>query len=391
MDYIDLDWEYPGGGAGLPGNSHSPLDKQNLVLLGAEFARQFAAIPEPLFLTAAVSGASPTITNYDFAGMAKYFRYLQLMTYDFVGPWSPLADHQSNTAGRNSDVPSTLRAVQFLLASGVPSNQIVVGVPLYGRAFSSCDGLLRPFSGGGQGSWEPGIYDYKVLPLRGATPRWEPASQQSFSLDAAQRQLVSYDTQTSLSHKLRLVDSLNLGGVMFWEASGDSPDPKKSLINFVYKWYGDRLESTAPNLCYPRSPYPNINSHCSTDQLAAFTCKYRSALSRSHNAADPVIPKETIRKHGEPMGQRPPEGRPGPASKLPEASEPSAPDSLWERLCPAGSTNLTGKEPPIKSINTLDFLQDDSNAKRMVRENAANRLALLYPRAHYNYTDPNHN
>lgn len=261
MDFIDVDWEYPVGG-GLPGNSRRPEDGANLVLLLKEFKRQFAKYPRRnLQITMAISCGVSTLKNYRLAEMDPFIDLYNMMCYDFTGPWSTFTDHQSNLLGRSSSVDSVAKAVDFALANGAARQKLVIGIPIYGRSFAQTNGLTKPFVASSGGTWEPGIYDYKAIPaMTACRPMWEPASNASFCYDARERLLISYDTPTSLSYKLQWILRRQLGGVMFWELSADLPGSStNSLLRLVKMWLGSRLDRTLNELCFPQSPFPNIN------------------------------------------------------------------------------------------------------------------------------------
>ena len=44
-------------------------------------------------------------------------------------------------------------------------------------------------------------------------------------------QFWTYDNETSVASKMNYINSLGLGGVMFWELTGD--DPSGTLINAI--------------------------------------------------------------------------------------------------------------------------------------------------------------
>lgn len=97
--------------------------------------------------------------------MNKYLDIFYLMAYDFNGGWSNLSGHQANLfdTGTSGD-----KAVSDYISAGVSPQKIVYGMPIYGRSFQNTDGLNKPFSGTGKGTWEEGAHDYKKIPYSGA-------------------------------------------------------------------------------------------------------------------------------------------------------------------------------------------------------------------------------
>lgn len=189
------------------------------------------------------------------------------MAYDFAGSWDSTAGHQANLYRSTANSPSTPfnanDAITAYISGGVPASKIVMGLPLYGRAFESTSGPGSPFSGVGAGSWENGVWDYKALPRQGASEAEDHSIGASWSYDSNTRVMISYDTPSIAAQKVSYIGSKGLAGGMWWELSGDKPitDPR-SLIKTTVDAFGGThtLESTKNLISYPTSKYDNLRN-----------------------------------------------------------------------------------------------------------------------------------
>src|SRR5437762_2121987 len=115
-----------------------------------------------------------------------------------AGGWDTTPGHQANVF-KSTDNPSstpfcTDEAITYYTTTGrIRPAKICLGMPIYGRAFLNTDGPGKPFNGVGSGSWENGVWDYKLLPLPGATENFDSNLITSWSYDPAQRMMVTYD------------------------------------------------------------------------------------------------------------------------------------------------------------------------------------------------------
>ncbi|KAK8054770.1 hypothetical protein PG994_009837 [Apiospora phragmitis] len=256
FDGIDIDWEYPA-------NASEAADF--LALLKAVRAEldDYAARSVPGYhfrLTAAMPAGPDKYSKLPLFDMAQIVDAFNLMAYDYAGSFSPLSAHQANlypNSGNLGSTPfSTDAAITGYLAAGVPRYKIILGIPLFGRAFENTSGVGKPYSGIGKGSWEDGVWDYKALPRSHLDVQKDAIAGATYTYDNNSQQLISYDTPSMVKAKIDYLRSEGLGGSMFWEASGDRNDAE-SLIRISYFSLG-ALRQSQNNLQYPDSTYANI-------------------------------------------------------------------------------------------------------------------------------------
>ncbi len=248
FDGLDFDWEYPGGG-GLDGNSVSPNDGANYALLLGLVRQKLNALGDSLGRGYEISVAAPAgldkIANFNVAGLAPHIDFFNVMTYDFHGTWESTTGHQAAFTGDPAgyDIQTAIKAY---LDAGVDPKQIVLGAPLYTRAWSGvadsgAGGYGQPASGAAPGSFEAGNYDYKDLlrqvkdPSSGWKLYWDDVAQAAYVYNASQGIFSSFETPTSIALKAQWASDLGLGGMMFWDISNDALDSTESLIHSAYE------------------------------------------------------------------------------------------------------------------------------------------------------------
>ncbi|KAF9355649.1 hypothetical protein BGX34_010332 [Mortierella sp. NVP85] len=256
LDGLDIDWEYP----------KTAEDAVNYVSLLRELREgldQYAADkgdPIPYLLTGAMPCGEDHYSLLRLDEMNRYMDRFYLMAYDLAGSWSSTAGHQSNLYGGEANIH---KAIEHYRSQGIPSHKIVMGLPIYGRAFQNTDGIGHPFEGIGQGTWEQGVYDYKALPLAGAVEYYDSETVSSYSYDPDKRELITYDTPLVIDRKAEYIAHNRLGGAMFWESSSDHKgDNDRSLTGTVSSTLRRHapLDTSLNHLDYPTSIYDNVRA-----------------------------------------------------------------------------------------------------------------------------------
>ena len=261
LDGLDIDWEYP----------VDATQAKNFVLLlqavrnALDTYGNSLSPPYHFTLTVACPAGPSNYEKLLIAEMDQYVDFWNLMAYDYVWSGSLKTGHQANLFPANDESTpfDTITAVNYYISKGVAPQNIVLGMPIYGRAFDATAGAGLPFAGVGPGQWEPGVYDFKNLPLIGAKEQFDSKLGVSYSYDATKREFISYDNIATVNQKAAWVQKMELGGAMWWECSADALG-SKSLIRSVYLALrgqdGLGLESSPNRLAYLDSTYANLRA-----------------------------------------------------------------------------------------------------------------------------------
>lgn len=255
FDGIDLDFEYPSSAE--QGAGFGALFTELRSALNSLQSRKGDATPYEI--SAAVSAGQDNYQYLNVNTMDAALTYWNLMAYDYSGAWLTTVANQANLYPDGYNNVSTTAALDWYTSHGATLSKIVMGVPLYGRAFEETGGLGQSFNGIGPGTSEAGIYSYETLPLSGATVYENSSSVASYSYDSSKREFVSYDTPSIAKTKAQYVASHGMAGTMFWELSTDKIGAD-SLVGTTHGVFGT-LDTTQNHINYPNSKWDNIKTN----------------------------------------------------------------------------------------------------------------------------------
>ena len=265
FDGADIDWEYPGH-PGEGDNSFRPGEDAANYVVGLAECR--ALFPSNKLLTVATP-CNPALyeDEMDLAGMIGRLDWVNLLSYDLHGAWDPVTGHHSqlflNPGDPKASDPLVSRFTQSACISGhfnegVPPQKITLGIPTYGRSFARVNqsfggippifGLFQTFNGVPKGTWDSGggstgVFDFEdivtnVLTSSSASREFDPAAQAptlTWSLGGNKGLgFMTYDDRESVCSKADHALSTGIGGLMFWEFSGDVEDHPESLIQAMF-------------------------------------------------------------------------------------------------------------------------------------------------------------
>ncbi|KAF2836276.1 glycoside hydrolase family 18 protein [Patellaria atrata CBS 101060] len=220
LDGIDIDWEHPS----------TPQQGFDYVKLLNEL-RMY--LPRPHFvLTSALPGTEWALQYINLAEASNQLDLLNLMAYDFVGPWVDTCGHhaQLSTPKEPHNHAATISChsgVAILLSKGVPKHKILLGIPVYGRSFLGTKGVGHAFKD--QGGNE-GTFDYRELPLPSTQEEVDEEVGAAYCV-TKEGEFVTYDNPKTVSMKACFVKENELAGLFYWTGTGDGAGSRSLVYN----------------------------------------------------------------------------------------------------------------------------------------------------------------
>ena len=201
LDGVDIDWEHWSGSA-----TNTVVPEESMAY--TKILQMLKQEIEPFGLGLSIDVSASNWGGRHIPEVEDYVDYVQVMAYDFTGPWSAPGPHSAfeDAIGTGSDVNSTGLAY-WINYRGFSKDKIILGVPFYGRDFDD---------NGGAGITYAGI-------LQEYPDAWK----------YDQVDNIYYDGIATMVRKAQYIKDNQYPGVMIWELAQDHPADSVSLLNFI--------------------------------------------------------------------------------------------------------------------------------------------------------------
>lgn len=231
-DGIDLDWEYPAV-ENFPGHAFKPEDKQNFTALVTELRE---TLGEDYQISFAAPGFDEFIQNsVEWEKVMPLMNNLNLMSYDMVHGGSSSTGHHTSLYSTADQKMSADYSLKYLDSIGVPKEKIILGAAFYARVWEDVDSINN-------GLYQSGKFKEAVLfkdlesfqeEHDGFVMHYDSVAQAPYLYNPNKKLFATFDDPMSIAAKTEYVIQNNLGGIMFWQLSGDKEE--KGLVDIIYK------------------------------------------------------------------------------------------------------------------------------------------------------------
>jgi chitinase len=241
-DGVDIDWEVP----------NAPADTQPCIQLMQALRNE---LPEPQWLISMAIPSDPRGygTGFDVPALAPLVDFINVMTYDFHGPWTDHDGHNSPLMLSLADPgqEGSLRDSMDLFEKdyGVPKDKLNVGTAFYGYQFDGVRSLFEfcpNYDCSNTNSQNYGTYIKPRINQMGWKRHYDAASRAPYLLQEDPTQMpgfITYDDAASTARKARYVlHQRNFGGIFLWDLSGDYDGQSQDLLDAMYGVFSRRAQ-----------------------------------------------------------------------------------------------------------------------------------------------------
>jgi chitinase len=271
FDGLDFDWEFPvlGGKDAEDSDTYSPEDKQHFTNF-LSFVKQY--IGRDKELTVAAMPLVMNLSSVEVKAVSDIVDAMHLMAYDYreedpqyTGYLAPLYPASKTLDQTNTETDrvafSADAVVQAYLKAGADPSKLVLGVPLYGRAWRVIDPQKSVSQGryelaanridqkasGVDGNWEDGKFDYwkiqRLIRQGHLTEYYDKTAQAPYAFSPETGMAVTYENKQSVNAKVDYIVAKGLGGIMFWDVGGDVRGDRQTMKNSLIQGADMRLKS----------------------------------------------------------------------------------------------------------------------------------------------------
>ncbi|KAK7461770.1 hypothetical protein VKT23_008201 [Stygiomarasmius scandens] len=216
LDGIDIDFEYP---SAVERNA-PPTDTPNLTA----FFKELRTALGSKIISCATPAGYWFLKGFEIDKIAPSVDYLNMMSYDFHGPWDTDIVDQAPVTNPHTSIVDMRNSALLYIRAGVDLSKVNLGLAYYGRSYqladASCSGYNCTMVGGGTAgpcTSTPGVlaqFEIEDLLHNGITPTHDSTSE-TYWFDN-QGSLVTFDQQDTWNVKQAFAETSCFGGTFIW-------------------------------------------------------------------------------------------------------------------------------------------------------------------------------
>ncbi|XP_017147081.1 chitinase-like protein 3 isoform X1 [Drosophila miranda] len=299
MDGIQIDWRYPTQRGG------KPEDRKNFILLLKELKTMIDG--HEFILMVAVLGRTDksTLEYYDIPKLVQHVHYVNLMFYDNRDPYQMHLSYNAPLSGKNGVIESVKLWKKLSKAPG----KLILNIPLFVRSYIMENGKTTvgsPCKGPGLKTpltRKSGFMTYNEWCVQADT--WTQKFDEQAQVPYAYKNdhWISFENNRSITEKLKLLKSQNLGGAISSTIDADDFSGKCGKQHALERVILETLDpqtvlvdvepTTEPPPCLKDGVFRDINDCqlyyvCSAGQRSDYECRWQEFFDEAKSECRPM-------------------------------------------------------------------------------------------------------